>query len=449
VLTIQRTKSLQGKLELPPSPDLFLLAAITSIAAKRPVRIHPVKESPLINKWASLIASLAAITWEDDVCCIEPRGESGSREIVFKDDEVPYRDLTVFLALGARIKVLFSNVTEKRLQGWREQARRLGCLIDITQSGDLRGLAFVSGAAWESVSLSICEDDVHPLLGLLLGLRAKYSFQIGFNLSTPLRSLAKLFGFEIGVKRDIGEAERDPIVRRMRLQAHQRLSSQDQLFTVGVDFSTSQPTGRLDVVLPGDEVLLGLFLTAKSLVHKGSLVIDNAPLDPWAMPVLGLMRKMGCKLSAQESSDTAFGPSGMISFQKFELTGQKTDGAAQSSFAYQIPAMAVLSAFAEGESVFRRLDDLRLSDPDAIEMIESCLKAMQVKFGDMPDGLVIKGGHDYDGFDLIEPLPAHIAGAFAIAGLNSMGSTTINDDRILERWPTFDKILLDLCEFRT
>ena len=45
-------------------------------------------------------------------------------------------------------------------------------------------------------------------------------------------------------------------------------------------------------------------------------------------------------------------------------------------------------------------------------------------------------------------LPAGMGGAFAIAGLCSMGATTINDDRIAERWPMFKEWLETLFEYR-
>jgi 3-phosphoshikimate 1-carboxyvinyltransferase len=243
--------------------------------------------------------------------------------------------------------------------------------------------------------------------------------------------------------------EKDPIVRRMRLQAGQRLSSQDQLFTITVDFSSQPQEGPVDVLLPGDEVLLGLFIAAKSLVHKGSLVIDNAPLDPWALPVLSLLRKMGSKPSQQETHQTAFGAAGMLSIQKFDLTGQKTECAPLYHYLHQLPAMVIITAFAEGQSIFRRLEDLRLSEPECIKQIEACLTIMNAKFGDMPDGFVIQGGRDYDGFDMIEPLPAGLSGAFAIAGLCCMGSTTINDEQLAQRWPMFQELLEKLFEYRT
>jgi 3-phosphoshikimate 1-carboxyvinyltransferase len=242
--------------------------------------------------------------------------------------------------------------------------------------------------------------------------------------------------------------EKDPIIRRMRLQAGQRLSSQDQLFTITADFSIPADEDRVDILLPGDEILLGLFIAAKSLVQKGSLVIDNAPLEPWALSIVSLIRKMGSKPSQQETLQTAFGATGMLTIQKFELTGQKTECVPLYHYASTLPAMAIITAFAEGQSVFRRLDDLRLGDPDGIRQLQSCLALMNVKFGDMPDGFVISGREDYDGFDVIEPMPAELSGAFAIAGLNCMGSTTINEEHIAARWPGFHELLEKLFEYR-
>jgi hypothetical protein len=448
VLTINHAKALQGKLTLPPSPDLFLVAAFASIAAKQPIRIHPLNNCPTFNRWMTILDGHAALTRENDACVIDPRSGVSSNDIVFTDSHIPYRDLTVFLALGARKRVLFRRISEKRLALWRDQAQRTGFVVEIVQEGETRGLTLAAGASQATLPSSIEEQDIHPVLGLLFGLRAKHSFQIDCTLSTPFRWLCASLGYDIEVQRDIGDAEKDPLVRRMRIKARQRLSSQDQLFAITADFSSpSAVEGITGLLLPGDEVLLALFLTAKSLIPKGSLVIDNAPLEPWAAPLIMLMRKMGCKLSQQETHQTAFGTAGAITFPRFALTGQKADFVPHYYYDTQLPAMAVLAAFAEGQSVFRKFNDLRLNDPDGIKQLEACLKTVGVKYGDMPDGFVIKGDRQHDGFDLIEPLPAPLAGAFAVAGLHCVGSTTVNDETLLERWPDFADMLGKFCEF--
>lgn len=449
MLTVQRAKSLQGKLTLPPSPDLFLLAAFAAAATGRPARIRPACGCPVARNAARALESLAAVTWENDACRIDPVAGGTGGDILFDSGALPYRDAILFLALSTGRKVLFRACSEKRLDAWCGQALRLGLKVDKCTDGNFRGLVLPGGTAGGEPPAVVPEADIQAALGLFWGLRQKRSFQTDFSLSTPLRSLAEVVGAAIEVKRDIGEAERDPILRRMKIQSGQRLSSQEQRFSITANFSGIRNGGELNLLLPGDEVLLAVALVLKSLVHKGSLLIENAPIEPWAAPVMTLMRKMGCKPSQQATHATAFGSCGMLSFPRFDLTGQKIEFAPQFSWAQQVPAMAILAAFAEGESVFRRFDDLRLNDPDGIRQLEGCLKLIGVKYGDIPDGFVIKGNRDYDGFDSPDPLPPYLAAALAAAGLHCMGSTTVNDELLAGRWPDFEKTIKDLCEFRT
>jgi hypothetical protein len=451
VLSIRHAKALQGKLTLPSSPDLFLLAAVAALACRRKARIHPVRDCPAFTQWMTALETCASVSRESDTAVIDPMAPDRSGVVVFVDDQIPYRDLVVFLALGARGRVLFRSIPEQRLSLWREQAQRVGFTVEIVQEGDANGLALAAGAPAAALPSLIREEDIHPALGLCAGLRLKHPFQIDCTLSTPLRSLSASLGFSIVVQRDIGDMEKDPLVRRMRIKARQRLSSQDQLYTVSADFTASAAQGgeAADLQLPGDEVLLALFLAAKALIPRGTLTIDNAPLEPWAVPVMSLMRKMGAKPAQQETHQTAFGPAGIMSLQKFDLTGQKTDFPPHFDYAFQIPAMAVLASFAEGQSLFRKFEDLRRSDPDRIKQLEACLRTMRVKFGDIPDGFIIKGSHEHDGFDLIEPVPAPLAGAFAVAGLHCVGATTVNDDLLSQRWPDFNELIDKFFEFKT
>jgi hypothetical protein len=447
VLTLKRAKAFQGKFILPPSPDLFLLASIAALAVKRPLTISGVQNTPGLEKSCNLLSAIADTAWQDNACVITPRPESATEAMIFDSDHIPYRDLVAFLAFSMKRPVLFKNVSDKRLAFWQDQAQRIGFSLKEAAEGECRGLKLLGETSAGAAIPVIEEQDIQAALGLFWGIRAKRSFQIDFPLHSPLRHLAPFFGIEINVKRDIGEAEKDPIARRMKIMARQRLSSQEQLFTVTVD-CTGQLPDAVDATLPGDEVLFSHVLLAKALLHRGSLVIDNAPLEQWATPMLALMRKMGCKPSLQENRETLFGSCGMVSLTKFELTGQKTDCSSQHQGVFHLPAMAVLCGFAEGESLFRKFDDLRRSDPDTIRQVEACLRIMQVKFGDLPDGFIIKGAGEYDGFDLIEPLPAQVSGAFAMAGLSCAGSTTVHDEAILERWPDYDGMIEKYFEFR-
>jgi hypothetical protein len=450
VLTVNRLKAISGKVELPPSSDLFLVAAFAALASCRTARIHPIGKGAEIRKWAALLSGHAAVTLEGDACLIERANGGAPGTITFANDQLPYRDLVLFLALGAGKRIVFATIPEKRLEAWRATGRRLGVELAPVQEGALQGLVCAQVNSATPPPREIEERDINAGLGFFFGLRAKRIFRTSFTLSNPFRHCAACFGGAIEVKRDTGEREKDPLLRRIKLQTGQRLSEQEQSFLVTTDFSLPPPTGEpVDIELPGDEALLALFCTAKSLVQRGSLVIDNAPLEPWALPIIQFLRKMGCKPSLQEMRRTSFGAAGMLSLSRFDLSGQKIDFAPQHPAAMQLPAMAMVAAFAENQSLFRQFEDLRRSDPDGIRQLESCLKTMSVKFGDIPDGFVIKGEKEYDGFDLIEPLPAPCAGAFTMAGLRCIGSTTVNDERIIERWPDFYEMIMNVGEVRS
>ena len=67
----------------------------------------------------------------------------------------------------------------------------------------------------------------------------------------------------------------------------------------------------------------------------------------------------------------------------------------------------------------------------------------------LPDGVVLKGTTQYDGFDVGEALPAPVAGAWTVAALKCMGTSSVNDSEVLKRWPDFADRLTAICELRT
>ena len=82
-----------------------------------------------------------------------------------------------------------------------------------------------------------------------------------------------------------------------------------------------------------------------------------------------------------------------------------------------------------------------MNTPDGIELLKNCLRTLGVRCGEIPDGIVLEGAKHHDGFDLDELLPAHVSGAFAVAGLKCMGQTTVRDDLLVERLPDLGEIL--------
>jgi 3-phosphoshikimate 1-carboxyvinyltransferase len=126
--------------------------------------------------------------------------------------------------------------------------------------------------------------------------------------------------------------------------------------------------------------------------------------------------------------------------------GRKVECRPYWQYASVLPSRAVMAAFSQGQTVFRNLADLREDEPDGIAQLVACVSALGARFGEMPDGIVIEGSKQFDGFDIVDPLPAPVAAAFAIAALKCRGKSTVADDYIVNRWPDFPETLGSLCE---
>lgn len=451
MFTIKPAKSFHGKFILPPSPDLFFLSAIISIASKQPVKISPFNETPLNKKRLDTIKGLADCKQEQNVCTIIPKSTDKSSSFVpVSYDTLPYRDIIVFTLLGMGKTIAFDSISERKIGYWKKIADKLGFMIESELFDDKIGLTINSFPEKINDNLTFTETDIAPFLGLLLGRNQDFSFNIDFIFSNPLRMILPVFGYELSVKSLIRK-ENDPIARRIKLIQSKRMqSSRNQKFIVTASFSKKNISEKpVEITLPGDEILGAILITSKCLLPKGSFVLNNMPLETWATPVLSYIRKMGCKTSIQETSRCSFGSVGMINIQKFELTGRKMECNPPENYYVYIPALVILAAFAKGQSVFRNMEDLRNDNPDGIDLIESCIRKLGARHGEMPDGIVVEGGSGFDGFDLTENYPAHISGSFCAAGFKCLGETHIEDENIKQRWPDFEKIISELAEFRS
>lgn len=451
MLTIKPAKSFQGKFTLPSSPDLLFLSAIISVASKQPIRISPYIDTPLTKKLLEIIKGLADHKIEDDVCSIFPKdSEQSTSFIVIPYEILPYRDIVLFTLLGMGKTIAFNSISEKKIQYWKQVANRFGYKIDSANFDEKIGLTIKEFPEKLNENIRLNETDICSLLGLLLGQKRDFSFQTDFIFSNPLRLILPVFGFELSVK-SLLRKENDPFARRIQLiQAKKKQSSQKQQFAVTAVFSQNNISEKpVEVILPGDEILSAIMITAKCLLPKGSFVLNNMPLETWATPVLSFIRKMGCKISIQETHRCSFGSVGMVNIQKFEFKGRKMECSPAENYYIYIPSLVILAAFAKGQSVFRNMEELRNDNPDGIDLIESCIRKLGARHGEMPDGIVMEGGTDFDGFDFTENYPAHISGSFSVAGLKCLGETHIEDDYIKQRWPDFESIVSKLAEFRS
>lgn len=92
----------------------------------------------------------------------------------------------------------------------------------------------------------------------------------------------------------------------------------------------------------------------------------------------------------------------------------------------EIPILAVAAVFAEGTTIIRDAEELRVKESDRITVMAQQLNKMGAKVSELPDGMEITGGTPLVGTDVDSYTDHRIAMSLAIASLVSTGITTIH-----------------------
>ncbi len=451
MLEIQPAKAIHGTYDLPSSPDLLFLASLIGCASGHTFTISTVSKSDLTESIKICLKGHVEIEDNNNQWSVKPIENDASVLLTIPQGNWQYRDMILFLGLGMNKTVLFPEISDQRIEKWLQQANRLGICCKTVEIENAKALQY-KGFSEKVLDSDVGEEDAGLLLSFLVGARKKYSFNLSSYFLNPLRQIIPAFGFSFEIKAiNTTEKSDDPLSRRLRFlkskkksDVHQKPSS-----AISVDFTTPVLKKPAEITLPGDETLAAVLIAAKCLIPKGSFVLSNVPLESWSTQILTFARKAGCKFTIQENRRTSFGVSGLVTLQKHDLNGRKMQCDPIFQFTSSLPAMIVVACFAQAQSVFRGLEDYRLDTPDGIDQLESCIRTLGARHGEMPDGIVLEGAKLIDGFDLNEALPPNISAAMAIAGLRCIGETSVCDDMILRRWPDFSSMLQSIGEFRT
>jgi 3-phosphoshikimate 1-carboxyvinyltransferase len=127
------------------------------------------------------------------------------------------------------------------------------------------------------------------------------------------------------------------------------------------------------------------------------------------------------------------------------LKATEIGGAEIPTLIDEIPVIAVAAALAEGKTVIKDAQELRVKESDRISVVAEGLRRMGATVDDFADGMEITGGAPLKGAEIHSLGDHRIAMAFAIAGLFAEGETVIRDVECIETsYPGFIRELEQL-----
>lgn len=201
-----------------------------------------------------------------------------------------------------------------------------------------------------------------------------------------------------------------------------------------------------NVVVPGDISSAAFWLVAGAIVPGSNLLIENVGVNPTRTGILEALEMMGADIQLENERTVAGEPVADLRVRSSSLKACTIAGDLIPRLIDEIPILAVAAVFAQGTTVIRDAEELRVKESDRIAVMAKQLNSMGAKVTELPDGMEITGGTPLTGMDVDSYTDHRIAMSLAIAALNSTGTTTIHRAEAASiSYPDFIPTLQQIC----
>jgi len=147
--------------------------------------------------------------------------------------------------------------------------------------------------------------------------------------------------------------------------------------------------GEVDV--PGDFSSAAPLLVAAALIPGSDLTVHGVGLNPRRTGLLGVLERMGVRVSIFNRHKAGREPVGDVQVQHGELSATEIDAGEVPLLVDELPLVALLAASAHGETVVRGAKELRVKESDRIEAVTDLLRATGAHVRSREDGWAITG----------------------------------------------------------
>ncbi len=199
------------------------------------------------------------------------------------------------------------------------------------------------------------------------------------------------------------------------------------------------------IEVPGDISSAAYFIAAALMVPGSEVLIQNVGINPTRDGILRVCQEMGADITLLNQKEGSGEPSCDLLVKYSELKPASIGGDLIPTLIDEIPILAVLAAHAQGTTLIKDAQELKVKESNRIDTVVNALKAMGADVYATEDGMVIHGGTPLHGAVIDSFLDHRIAMSFAVAALCASGETTILGRECVDiSYPDFYKDLASL-----
>lgn len=182
---------------------------------------------------------------------------------------------------------------------------------------------------------------------------------------------------------------------------------------------------RLDFSVPGDFSSAAFLIVAACVVPGSDITITGVNLNPTRTGLLDALLAMGADITVMEGGLEAGEPAGALRVRHRALRGVEIGGDLVVRMIDEFPALLVAALHAEGRTIVREAQELRVKETDRIAVMAAELGKMGARVSETADGFALVGPQPLTGA-LVDSHDDHrVAMSLALAGLAAPGRTVI------------------------
>ena len=143
------------------------------------------------------------------------------------------------------------------------------------------------------------------------------------------------------------------------------------------------------VVVPGDISSAAFWLVAGLIVPNSRVVLKNVGINETRTGIIDVIRAMGGKLEITDIDPIA--KSATLTVETSDLNGIEIGGALIPRLIDELPIIALLATQAQGQTVIKDAEELKVKETDRIQVVADALNSMGATITPTTDGMIIKG----------------------------------------------------------
>ncbi len=201
-----------------------------------------------------------------------------------------------------------------------------------------------------------------------------------------------------------------------------------------------------DVVVPADPSSAAFPIVAALIVDGSDVTFSDVMTNPLRTGLFMTLREMGASIEESEVRGDAGEPMARLRVRASKLRGVEVPPERAPSMIDEYLVLAVAASFAEGTTIMRGLQELRVKESDRLEATAAMLRVNGVKVEVAGDDLIVEGrGHVPGGGLVATHMDHRIAMSALVMGLAAYKPVKVDDTAfIATSFPDFIPMMRSL-----